>query len=208
MIKINKIRPNFYFEQQFKNQLVAGIDEVGIGSFAGPLVVVALILNQQIDPININDSKLLTKEQRLKLFNHISNNSIYATGIVSSRLIDQLKLAKALELAINRAYNGLLVKPDIALIDGNINYLLPCKTISIIKGDSLSLSIAAASIIAKVIRDQIMQKLAAKYPIYNWQNNVGYGTKRHLLALSEAGISAHHRLSFKAISKLLSKQQE
>jgi ribonuclease HII len=200
---IKRNTPNLEIEQGFSNQVVVGIDEVGRGPLAGPLVVGAVILDKASIPMGINDSKQLTKNQREKIYDKLIVNTQYGIGIVDVFELDQLKLTLATELAIMRAVEDLGKIFDIALIDGNINYKLPFKTISIIKGDQKSLSIAAASIIAKVTRDRIMYKLANNFNNYGWEKNVGYGTKHHMQAIEDYGITIHHRKSFAPINKLI-----
>jgi ribonuclease HII len=194
--------PNFNLEQQYQDKKIIGIDEVGRGPLAGPMVVSAIYISQDQMPIGINDSKLLSAKKREALFEQLTLSSKHGIGFVSVEEIDELKLTKATELAIIRALSDLDMNADIALIDGNIKYNLPIKSISVIGGDKKSLTIAAASIMAKVVRDKYMLDLSTKYPEYAWHKNFGYGTKEHLAAISLHGICKHHRKSFSPIKDL------
>jgi ribonuclease HII len=190
--------PDFNFEAQFPQQIVVGVDEVGRGPLAGPLVVGAAYFPPHIAiPVGINDSKLLSKKKRTLLYEQLIKVVNYGLGFVWPAEIDSLKLTKATELGIMRALADIKLKVDVALIDGNLKYNLPMPYLSIIKGDSKSTSIAAASIIAKVVRDDYMSRLALDYPEYLWQKNAGYPTKAHLEAIKRYGIiQEHHRKSF------------
>jgi ribonuclease HII len=194
-----KMFPNFNIEKQYQGKTIIGIDEVGRGPLAGPMVVSAIYIPQENIPIGINDSKLLSAKKREALFQQLTLVSKYGIGFVSVEEIDELKLTKATELAIIRALSDLDLNADIALIDGNIKYSLPIKSISVIAGDKKSLTIAAASIMAKVTRDKYMLELSSKYPVYGWHKNFGYGTKEHLDSITTHGISEHHRKSFSPI---------
>jgi ribonuclease HII len=182
--------------------LIAGVDEVGRGCLFGPVVAAAVILPKAVLPeimaIGINDSKKLSSSKRSKLAQEIYSVAIdWKIGCGSVGEIDNLNILQASLLAMKRAIYKLKVKPDICLIDGNQlvpNLNLPQQTI--VKGDSLSLSIAAASIIAKVWRDDLLIRLAKKYPMYDLASNKGYGSKRHLEALKQYGPSPLHRKSF------------
>ena len=183
--------------------LIAGIDEVGKGALAGPVIAGAVILPpfpNQIWTHGIRDSKLMSSNQRLKAFQKIIRHSVaYNCGISSSIEIDRFGISKATYLAMERALKGLNLRPDFLLIDG---YPLPSSSIPqkhLVHGDSLSLSIASASIVAKVTRDQIMENLDIAYPLYNFKSHKGYGTKKHLQSLSLHGASIIHRLSFKRV---------
>ncbi len=201
-----KLVPDLSAEQTFNGKVIAGIDEVGRGPLAGPLVVSAVILDYDNIPQGINDSKVLTSRQREFLFHKIIETSKYGIGIVTVDEIDKMKLTLATELAMRRALLDLDILVDIALIDGNISYKLPTRSIPIIGGDKKSLSIAAASIVAKVIRDGMMKELSKDFPGYHWEKNVGYGTKTHIKAIREIGLTIHHRKSFGPISKIINKE--
>ncbi len=194
--------PNLDFELA-AGGVVAGVDEAGRGPWAGEVVAGAVILDYARIPAGLNDSKKLTKQNREFLYDEIMANAIVGVGVASVEEIDRLNILEATKLAMQRAVAGLLTKPDLALIDGNKAPMLPCKTQTIIGGDAKSLSIAAASIIAKVTRDRMMDELAQQHPQYGWERNAGYGTKIHQEALAKHGITAHHRRSFKPIRELL-----
>jgi ribonuclease HII len=195
--------PNFNIEKQFDNKTIVGIDEVGRGPLAGPLVVCAVCFDQNSlvpVPNGINDSKLLSKKKRQIVYDQLIKIVKYGIGFVWPAEIDDLKLTKATQLAIIRALTDLNLTVDLALIDGNLKYDLPIDYISIIKGDRKSISIASASIIAKVVRDQYMSEISLDYPQYLWHQNSGYPTKAHLEAISKFGISIkHHRKSFAGV---------
>ena len=183
--------------------LIAGIDEVGKGALAGPVIAGAVILPpfpKQNWTDGIRDSKLMSPNQRFNAFQKIISHSVaYNVGVSSSIEIDRFGISKATYLAMERAIKGLNLNPDFLLIDG---YPLPPSSIPqkhLIHGDSLSLSIAAASIVAKVTRDQIMQNLDIAYPLYGFKSHKGYGTRKHLQSLSLHGASIIHRLSFKRV---------
>lgn len=190
--------PNFEIEDS-THGIVAGVDEAGRGPWAGPVVAAAIIANRNNFPTGINDSKKLTPAKREFLFEHITQTCTIGVGIATVEEIDNLNILQATMLAMQRAILLLPLTPDIALIDGNKTPKLSCKSLAIVKGDTKSLSIAAASIIAKVTRDRIMCKLAKEQPFYGWEKNSGYGTKMHQNGLLEYGISLHHRKSFKPI---------
>jgi ribonuclease HII len=194
--------PNFNIEQQYEGKIIIGIDEVGRGPLAGPMVVAAIYVPPDKMPAGVNDSKLLSAKKRELLFAQLVLVAKYGIGLVSVEEIDELKLTKSTELAIIRALSDLDLNVDIALIDGNIKYNLPVKSISIIGGDKKSFTIAASSIIAKVIRDKYMLDLSNQYPAYAWHKNFGYGTKEHLSAIALYGICKHHRKSFSPIKNL------
>lgn len=184
-----------YFEKGYK--LIAGVDEAGRGPLAGPVVAAAVIL-----PVNyynelINDSKKLSPRQRAEVFEIIKSESVCWTfSVVSQNTIDKINILNATLLAMRNSSQKLKPKPEIILIDGNKKFQSNIETISIIKGDSLSQSIAAASIVAKVIRDKIMERLDIAYPQYNWKKNKGYPTSEHFRAIEKFGVSPIHRKSF------------
>ena len=184
-------------------KITAGVDEVGRGSLMGPVYAAAVILNKSIDIKLLKDSKSIAKDKRQILSNYIKKNSIWAVGKASVKEIDKINILQASLLAMRRAVLGLSIIPKSTLIDGNKLPELSYKMYPIIKGDNKSLSIAAASIIAKVYRDKIMEELSVKYPGYFWEKNSGYGTKQHLLALDKLGITPIHRKSFAPIYNML-----
>ena len=190
------------FENNFSLP-IAGIDEVGRGPLAGPVIAAAVILDRKNIPEGINDSKKIPKAKRILLAEKIKENSIYAYGAASEIEIDDINILQASLLAMKRASDGLSIVPKTTLIDGNFKPDIKNNTISIIKGDSKSVSIAAASILAKVYRDEIMLKYSKQFPEYGFQTNSGYGTKEHLSALKNYGITPIHRKSFKPVHNIL-----
>lgn len=193
--------------------IIAGIDEVGCGAWAGPIVAGASIfLNFDKGPSwikEIKDSKKLSKKKRELLFYKIKEEEsiLISTGETTIEEINRMSIRKAVFLAMERALLNLPIKPSYILVDGShvpsfINIKCPIKTI--IKGDNISISIAAASIIAKVTRDHIMIDLDKHYPMYFWSSNMGYGTEKHFKALNNFGITKHHRLNFSPIKRIIS----
>jgi len=202
--------PDFMFEYEAIAEglsPVCGVDEAGRGPWAGPVVAGAAVLDPETLPnslrMGLDDSKKLKAEKRQALFALLADHAITGIGIASVEEIDRLNILQATMLAMTRAIENLAVKPGMALVDGNRLPTLPCPGISIVKGDGRSLSIAAASIVAKVSRDAIMAALAIKHPGYGWQHNAGYGTKKHQQGLAEFGITEYHRRSFAPIRRLL-----
>jgi ribonuclease HII len=195
--------PDLSFEQQ-QNGVVCGVDEAGRGPWAGSVIAAAVIWPAQLAvPASLNDSKKLSRFQRELLFDIITTQTQWGIGEASVEEIDQLNILGATKLAMQRAVAALPVTPDFALIDGNQPPQLPCHTLAIIKGDSKSVSIAAASILAKVTRDRIMEQLAQHHPQYGFERHAGYGTKQHQEALAAHGICHAHRRSFAPIRALL-----
>ena len=184
--------------------ITAGVDEVGRGCLAGPVVSAAVILKQGIDLSLLKDSKKIAFKKRLEISKHIKLNSIYAVGMASVEEILKINILQAALLSMKRAINQLSIKPELILIDGNFapTGLKNFKTI--INGDEKDKSISAASIVAKVYRDKLMIKLSEKFQNYAWERNFGYGTKAHMEGLKKFGITSHHRKSFKPIHKILS----
>lgn len=197
--------PDFSREIHYSG-IVAGIDEAGRGPWAGPVVAAAVILDRSRAPVGINDSKQLSRPKREALYDAIMSVAIVGVGICTSEEVDSFNVLGATKLAMLRAYENLISKPDIALIDGNQLPNLPCKMDAIVDGDALCISIAAASIIAKVTRDHMMMALAQEFPHYGWERNAGYGTREHQEALANHGVCPHHRRSFAPIRKLLERQ--
>ncbi|HVJ33145.1 MAG TPA: ribonuclease HII [Terriglobia bacterium] len=189
-------------------RIVCGIDEVGRGPLAGPVVACAVIIDPaKLDPElarRIDDSKKLPIKTRQELHDALCAAVTYGIGQASVAEIDDINILQATFLAMRRAVRKLPVKPHVALIDGNRPPKLSCKTECLIGGDALSLSIAAASIIAKVVRDKMMWELAKRHTVYGWETNVGYGTEEHLAAIAAHGVTRHHRKSFRPISQSLS----
>lgn len=184
--------------------VVAGVDEVGRGPLAGPVTAAAVVLHPDRIPKGLNDSKALTAARREALFAAIMEVAEVSVAHASVAEIDALNILRASHLAMERAVAGLPRAVDHALVDGNlIPRGLVCGAQAIIKGDALCLSIAAASIIAKVTRDRIMVDLAQQHPGYGWDVNAGYPTKLHLDALLNLGVTPHHRRSFKPVHNIL-----
>jgi len=184
--------------------ITAGVDEVGRGCLAGPVVSAAVILNENINLRLLKDSKKIPFKKRIEIAEHIKLNSTYAIGLATVEEILNLNILQAALLSMKRAIDKLSIKPELILIDGNFapKGLKNFKTI--INGDEKIKSISAASIIAKVFRDQLMIKLSEKFHNYAWERNFGYGTKAHMEGLKKFGVTSHHRKSFKPIHKMLS----
>jgi ribonuclease HII len=202
-----KPRPDFTIETAAHARgftAICGVDEVGRGPLAGPVTAAAVILDPARIPDGLNDSKALTEARRTTLFTAILQVAQVSIAHASVAEIDELNILRASHLAMERAVNGLSTPPDHALIDGNLipkGLVIPAE--AIVKGDARSLSIAAASIIAKVTRDRIMVDLAQQHPGYGWEGNAGYPTKAHLDALLNLGVTPHHRRSFKPVHNIL-----
>ena len=184
-------------------KIIAGVDEVGRGSLMGPVYAAAVILNKSIDKKILKDSKKLSKSRRETLAKYIKKNSIWAIGKASVKEIEKKNIFHASMLAMKRAIIKLKKKPSLVFIDGNKspnikNYNLIC----VIKGDQKIPSISAASIIAKVTRDKMISNLGKKFIGYYWDKNCGYGTKEHLKAIKNLGITSHHRKTFSPINKI------
>ena len=198
--------PDFALEKE-AGGVVAGVDEAGRGPWAGPVVAAAAILDPDTLPHHVqeqlDDSKKLTAKVRDRLFDALTGNIYQGVGIASVDEIDTQNILVATMLAMQRAVHNLPVQPDIALVDGNRAPDLSCPVRTVVRGDGLSLSIAAASIVAKVTRDRIMAELALKHPGYAWDRNAGYGTKAHREGLDRFGVTEHHRRSFKPIAAYL-----
>ena len=178
-------------------KMIAGTDEAGRGPLAGPVVAAAVILPKDFYDERIDDSKKLSAALRQELFGVIKKNALcYAYTIISQNKIDQINILKASLLAMKRSVEKLKMQPDLILVDGNKSFSYDAEVIPIIKGDSKSLSIASASIIAKVVRDRIMIKLASEFPQYGWETNKGYPTKEHIEAVLKYGACKIHRKTF------------
>ena len=193
-INMWEIEEQFYAEGV---KVICGVDEAGRGPLAGPVCAAAVILPEHLEIQGLTDSKKLTDKKRRELFPIIKEQAIaYGIGIATEKEIDEINILQATFLAMQRALDQLAVKPDLALIDGNRekDFGIPVKTV--VKGDSLSMNIAAASILAKVTRDDMMVELAREYPQYDFEIHKGYGTKAHYAALTEHGPCAIHRMSF------------
>lgn len=184
-------------------QVVAGIDEAGRGPLAGPVVAAAVILPDEAAISGLNDSKKLTAKRREELYEQIIScpDILYSIGIVEAAEIDELNILRATHLAMRKAVEGLAKTPDMCLIDGLPVKGFPFPQEAIVKGDAKSLSIAAASIMAKVTRDRIMKEHALVYPEYGFEKHSGYGTKAHMEALNKYGPTPIHRRSFAPVAQ-------
>jgi len=194
--------PSFTRERKIEGR-VAGIDEAGRGPLAGPVYAAAVILNPEKLPRGIDDSKAMTAEAREKAFDKIMERALaVGVGVASVSEIDEINILQATMLAMRRATEALALSPVHALVDGNRAPALACPVETIIDGDAKSMSIAAASIIAKVTRDRVMCTLDGEHPGYHWAQNKGYGTAEHLAALDALGPTIHHRKSFAPVAQL------
>ncbi|MEM8771873.1 MAG: ribonuclease HII [Pseudomonadota bacterium] len=182
---------------------VAGVDEAGRGPLAGPVIAAAVILDPNNIPAGLADSKTLTEKRREELAPLIHEMASVGVGAASVSEIDTINILQASLLAMSRAVAALPFAPDACIIDGNQKPKLACRVQTVIKGDAKSLSIAAASIVAKTARDQIMRDLALRFPAYGWEKNKGYGAPAHLTALREHGFCEHHRKSFAPVRALV-----
>lgn len=193
---------DFSIENEIGQSLIAGVDEAGRGPLCGPVVAAAVIFpNRDIEiPVVIRDSKKMSAAQRATAYDWITKNTIWAVGECSPAEIDELNILWASMRAMERAVAVLSRVPEICLIDGN-RVPKGVHGRAIVKGDAKSLSIAAASIIAKETRDKIMHELAAKFPQYGWDRNAGYPTPEHLTAIEKYGITEHHRKTFGPIKE-------
>lgn len=197
-----KENPDFSLESQYAGMIVAGCDEAGRGPLCGPVVAAAVILPDRVMdiPVVIRDSKQMSQTARATAREWICTHADWAVGICSPAEIDELNILWASMRAMERAVSALKTRPDITLVDGN---RVPggFNGCAVVHGDARSLSIAAASIIAKETRDDIMCDLARKYPMYGWEKNAGYPTAAHLAAIEKFGINEHYRRSFGPVKK-------
>lgn len=204
--------PDWSEENKYQG-LIVGVDEAGRGPWVGPVVAGAVVFfNHDIHPFllqNLNDSKKISATKREALFEVLQSeaklkNLAWAVGQASAREIDDLNILQATFEAMRRAVKALPCLPDVALIDGNRNpQNFPCPSYTLIKGDTKSYSVAAASIVAKVYRDNLMKNMALQYPGYGFEKNAGYGTKEHVAALKTLGVTPEHRKSYKPIAEIL-----
>ncbi|MDO6449657.1 ribonuclease HII [Oceanobacillus profundus] len=186
-------------------QYIAGVDEAGRGPLAGPVVAAAVILPVDFTLYGLNDSKQLNQATRDYFFTKIREQAVsYGVAIIDNRTIDEMNIFEATKLAMRQAINQLKPSPDHVLIDAVELRDLPYSTESLIKGDAKSISIAAASILAKVTRDNLMREMHEEYPDYNFMSNMGYGTKHHLEKLREIGASPYHRRSYAPVRNSIS----
>ena len=199
--------PHYIYESRLLKTIagpICGVDEAGRGPLAGPVVAAAVILDRKRIPKGLNDSKKLSEESREALYPIIMEMAVaVGVGEASVGEIDLVNIRQATHLAMARAVRALTVAAEFALVDGNDAPALPCKCETLVKGDGRSVSIAAASIIAKVHRDRLMIRLHDDHPGYNWRSNKGYGTPDHYSGLAAHGVTIHHRRSFAPIRELL-----
>lgn len=185
-------------------KIVCGVDEAGRGPLAGPVYAAAVILPDGLEDMGINDSKKISEKKREQIFEMIIENAVaYGIGFATETEIDEINILNATFLAMKRAIVNMGVKPDMVLVDGNRKPCTGYEELTIVKGDSKSISIAAASILAKVSRDRYMRTLAEKYPEYEFEKHKGYGTKLHYEKIEQYGILPDHRKSF--LKKILNK---
>jgi ribonuclease HII len=197
------------FDKQYLNKKIkylAGVDEAGRGPLAGPVVAAAVMFNKNTNIKGVNDSKLLTEKQREKLYDQIISSALsYSVSIIEPEVIDEVNILNATLRAMKQSVDDLKVTPDLVLVDGNRKFQSNIPVIPIVKGDSKSFSIAAASILAKVTRDRLMKKLAVQYPVYLWEQNKGYPTRQHREIIRKLGPTPLHRKTF--LKKILTEQQ-
>ncbi len=201
-----KFFENYYLNKGYK--YIAGVDEAGRGPLAGPVVAAAVILPKilpdDFPAEEVDDSKKLTEKKREKLYRHIYDSALaVGVGIVSERQIEEINILNAALRAMKIALDELETAPDFILVDGNVKVCTTIPQTTITKGDSKSVSIAAASIIAKVTRDRSMYLHHRTYPAYNFKSHKGYGTKEHIQAIKRYGITKIHRRTFNPVSKLI-----
>jgi ribonuclease HII len=201
--------PDLEWEQSFEG-LICGLDEVGRGPLAGPVVAACVHIPPAIYALpfvsQIKDSKKLSPKKLDALYDHITESCVWAVAEVSPQLIDEINILQASLRAMEMALAHTKTSFAHALVDGNKLPQLPCPASAIIKGDSKSTSIAAASIVAKVTRDRVMHRLHEEYPLYGWDQNVGYPTAQHLAAIERLGITPHHRRSFAPVRQQILKR--
>lgn len=201
-----KTMPDFHLETRaFEHgaRVVAGVDEVGRGPLAGPVMAAAVILDPMRIPEGLNDSKKLGIKRRETLYEQILDVADVGFGEASVEEIDEINILQASHLAMERAVQALSERPDYVLVDGKqIPRRLNIRAEGIVKGDAKSVSIAAASIVAKIRRDRLMESLAQQFPGYGWERNMGYPTKEHKTALVNLGVTPHHRRSFKPVHNI------
>jgi len=195
---------DFTIEEKFGG-LVCGVDEVGRGALCGPVIAAAVILDKSDYPNGINDSKLLSRSKRERLYEELLRSASIGLGSAGAGEVDKLNVLNASLLAMERAVSNLCLMPEFALVDGNRIPDLFCPARSVVGGDRASISIAAASIVAKVTRDRLMAKLALQHPGYGWEANAGYGTPQHIEAIKTVGVTRHHRRGFGPIARALAK---
>ena len=201
IIEEQRIKEMLIYEQELINSgylNIAGVDEAGRGPLCGPVVAAAVILPPNLYIEGINDSKKLSEKKREKIYEEILNNKdiVYAIGISDVDIIEEVNILNATKLAMIQAINGLNIKPDFVLIDGNQKLDIDIESQTLVSGDSKSASIAAASIVAKVTRDRMMLEFDKEYPEYSFAKHKGYGTKLHIETIKKYGLCKIHRPSF------------
>ena len=203
VINMKETIDNYKYEKELNKKgitLIAGVDEVGRGPLIGPVVAAAVVLPKNFELEGLTDSKKLSEKKREKFFEIIKKEAIsIGIGVISEKRIDEINIYEATKEAMYEAINNLDPKPEHVLIDA-MKLDLDVPSTSIIKGDLLSISISAASVIAKVTRDHMLYDLDKEYPMYDLKNNKGYGTKKHIEAIKQYGITKYHRLSYKPVS--------
>ena len=202
---------NYKYERELREKgitLIAGVDEVGRGPLVGPVVAACCILPEEFHLDGLTDSKKLSEKKREYFFEEIKKQAIsYGIGIISEKIIDEVNIYEATKLAMKEAINNMSVKPEHILIDA-MPLDLDIPTTSIIKGDLKSITISAASVLAKVTRDRMLVELDKKYPMYDFKSNKGYPTKKHLEAIEKYGILDEHRRSYGPVANYLIKQEK
>ncbi len=200
--------PDFQLEKKYTlagHKVVVGVDEAGRGCIAGPVTAGAVMFKTVDFPADLDDSKKLTPLKRVRIYEEIKEKAVISFVHVSVEEIERINILQASLKAMVLAVEKLPVTPDLILVDGNrLPTNLPCKGLAVVKGDQKSLSIAAASVVAKVNRDNLMNQLAKEEPHYKWRTNKGYGTREHMEALERHGPSKHHRQSFLPLRRLFS----
>lgn len=203
MNNMKEIIDNTKYEKELNKEgieLIAGVDEVGRGPLIGPVVAAAVILPKDYKLEGLTDSKKLSEKKREYFYEIIKKDALaIGIGIVNEKIIDEINIYEATKVAMKEAINNLKIKPEHILIDA-MPLSLDIPTTSIIKGDLLSITISAASVIAKVTRDHMLYDIDKEYPMYDLKNNKGYGTKKHIAAIKKYGITKYHRLSYKPVS--------
>ena len=206
-----RLKTMLSYEKELYKQgltLVAGVDEVGRGPLAGPVVAAAVILQKNCKIRGLNDSKKIPKKKHLEIYQAVQDQALaIGIGIMDNQVIDQVNIYEATKLAMKEAISQLSLQPEHLLIDA-MKLELPISQTSIIKGDANSLSIAAASIVAKVTRDELMKEYDQQYPGYDFTTNAGYGTAKHLEGLEKLGVTPIHRTSFEPVKTLVSTKKD
>ncbi len=202
-MKVPACETLFLFEKDWRQRgfkSIAGVDEAGRGPLAGPVVAACVVFDRPVYIEGVYDSKCLSAKEREALYEKIISSCLaYGVGSCENNFIDEVNILNATKFAMNRAIENVIEKVDCVFIDGNIKLSLAVPTVSIVKGDSKSFTIACASIVAKVTRDRIMYNLHHEFPVYEWNKNKGYPTKKHREAIEKFGITPYHRKSFKLI---------